>query len=287
MMKKKLPTIIFICIFVLGLLILLYPTISDRWNRRTSSRVIASYDEALALLGVEDYSAWWEEAERYNGQIVEKGILSAMTEEDMDTYLSTIDPIGTGMMGYIDIEKIDVHLPIYHTVDEGVLQIAVGHLPETSLPTGGKGNHIALSGHRGLPSATLFTDLDELVEGDLFVLTVLDRVLTYEVDQIRIVNPDEVDDLEMDPQEDYCTLITCTPYGVNSHRMLVRGHRTSNVEGVTRRLVASDATAVDTFFVATAIAVPVLIALVIAVFVTTSRKKVPSGEAEEKKNGSE
>lgn len=282
-MKKRLPTIILIGIFILGLLILLYPTISDQWNKRTSSRAIASYDEALAVLGEQvDYTSLWEAAENYNEMITEKGSLAMMDDAQMEEYLTLLDPIGTGMMGYVTIDKIDVKLPIYHTVDEAVLQIAVGHLPETSLPTGGVGNHSAFSGHRGLPSAKLLTDLDEVVEGDLFVLTILDRVLTYEVDQIRIVNPDEVDDLEIDPNEDYCTLITCTPYGVNSHRMLVRGHRTSNVEGVTRRLVASDATTVDTIFVATAIAVPILIVLVIAVFVTTSGKRKTPGTKEQK-----
>ena len=274
LMKNKLLTIILIAVFLLGLGIMLYPTISNRWNRRFANRAISSYDEALALLGEEvNYDEIWSAAEQYNEFVKSRPQFAPVDESELEGYLKQMDPVGTGMMGYVTIDKIDVKLPFYHTVDEGVLQIAVGHLPESSLPTGGIGNHIALSGHRGLPSAKLFTDLDKLVEGDLFMLTALDRILTYEVDQIKIVNPEEVEDLAIDPNQDYCTLITCTPYGVNSHRMLIRGHRTENVAGVTRRLVPSDATAVDTLYVAIAIAVPILIALVVVVFVTTSKKK--------------
>lgn len=280
-MKKKLPTIALLLVFLLGVGIMLYPTISNQWNKRHSSRAIASYDEALVLMAEEiNYDEIWAAAEAYNRNVQERGTVAVFPEEDMDDYLAQLDPVGTGMMGYVEIDKIDVRLPVYHTVEDTVLQIAVGHLPETSLPTGGKGNHTALSGHRGLPSAKLFTDLDKLTDGDLFVLTVLDRVLTYEVDQIKIVNPEEVEDLAIDPNEDYCTLITCTPYGVNSHRMLIRGHRTDNVAGVTRRLVPSDATTVDTLLVSVAIAVPILIVLVIALFVTTSGKKKTHGRTD-------
>ena len=273
-MKNKKLTIILIAVFLLGIGIMLYPFISNQWNKRHSSRAIASYDEALVLLGEEvNYEEVWAEAERINEVVKARGTQAPFAEEEMEPYLAALDPVGTGMMGYVTIDKIDVKLPIYHTVDEGVLQIAVGHLPETSLPTGGIGNHIALSGHRGLPSAKLFTDLDKLVQGDLFVLTIIDRILTYEVDQIKIVNPEEVQDLAIDPEQDYCTLITCTPYGVNSHRMLIRGHRTDNVAGVTRRLVPSDATTVDTLYVSIAIAIPILVILVVLVFVRTGKKK--------------
>ena len=273
-MKGKKLTIILIIVFLLGVGIMLYPTISNQWNKRHSSRAIASYDEALVLMGEEiNYDEIWEAAEVYNRQVQQRGTVVNFPEEERETYLSQLDPVGTGMMGYVSIDSIDVKLPVYHTVDEAVLQIAVGHLPETSLPTGGIGNHTALSGHRGLPSAKLFTDLDKLVEGDTFVLTVLDRILTYEIDQIKIVNPEEIQDLAIDPNEDYCTLITCTPYGVNSHRMLLRGHRTENVAGVTRHLVPSDATTVDTLLVSVAIAIPILIVLVIGVFVSTSKRR--------------
>ena len=229
-MKKHLPTIILIAGFVLGFGILMYPTFANYWNSQTQTRAIATYDERMAVLQTEDYSKFWEAAEAFNRKIAEKGGFAKLNEEDMEEYLSLIDPVDTGMMGYILIDKINVKMPIYHTVDEGVLQIAAGHLPQSSLPTGGEGNHIALSGHRGLPSALLFTDLDRLIVGDTFVLKIMDRTLTYRVDQIKIVLPEEVSDLKIEPGEDYCTLITCTPYGVNSHRLLVRGVRDTQKE---------------------------------------------------------
>ncbi|MBQ6735286.1 MAG: class C sortase [Lachnospiraceae bacterium] len=279
-MKKKRGTIILILLFLLGLLIVLYPTLSNRWNRRHANMEIASYNEAVELLGAEDYSQYWEEAERFNEYIAEIGKLRDLSEEEFAEYSRKLDPTGNGMMGYLSIESIDVYMPIYHTVDESVLQVAIGHVPGSSLPTGGIGNHIALSGHRGLPSARILTDLDKLVEGDVFFLTILDRTLAYEVDQIKIVLPEEVEDLAIDPQEDYCTLITCTPYGVNSHRMLVRGFRTDAVAG-TRRAVPSGATPVDTIFVALAIAIPILMVLLIIMLVKTSKKKTDGNEEEE------
>lgn len=272
-MKGKKLTIILIIVFLLGVGIMLYPTVSNMWNTRFSNRAINSYDEALVLMKDTDYTEYWEAAEAFNELVKARGTVANIPEDELNSYMEQIDPIGNGMMGYVSIDSIDVRLPIYHTVDEAILQFAVGHLPESSLPTGGIGNHTALSGHRGLPSAKLFTDLDKLSEGDLFVLTVLDRILTYEIDQIKIVNPEEIQDLAIDPNEDYCTLITCTPYGVNSHRMLLRGHRTENVAGVTRHLVPSDATTVDTLLVSVAIAIPILIVLVIGVFVSTSKRR--------------
>ena len=280
-MKKKRGTIILILLFLLGLLIVLYPTISNRWNKRHASRAIASYNEAMELLEEEDYSGIWEEAERFNEGIRMTEKLTTLTEEEMEEYKSLIDPVGTGMMGYLVIDSIDVYMPIYHSVDEAVLQVAIGHLPESSLPTGGKGNHIALSGHRGLPSARILTDLDQLREGDVFFLTIMDRTLAYEVDQIRIVLPEEVEDLMIDPEEDYCTLITCTPYGVNSHRMLVRGVRSDAVMGAERRFVGPDAIAIDTIFVSIAIAIPILVILLVVMLVRTSKKKTDGREEEE------
>ena len=279
-MKKKRGTIILILLFLLGLLIVLYPTISNRWNRRHANMEIASYNEAVELLGAEDYTQYWADAERFNEHIAQIGSLRDLSEEELAEYNKQLDPVGNGMMGYLSIESIDVYMPIYHTVDESVLQVAIGHVPGSSLPTGGIGNHIALSGHRGLPSARILTDLDKLVEGDVFFLTIMDRTLAYEVDQIKIVLPEEVEDLAIDPEEDYCTLITCTPYGVNSHRMLVRGFRTDAVAG-SRRAVPTGATPVDTIFVAIAIAIPILIILLIVMLVRTSKKKTDGREEEE------
>ena len=280
-MKNRRVTIILIFLFFLGLLIVLYPTISNRWNRRHANRAIASYQEAMEQMEEEDHTVFWEAAERYNANISSYGKLKELSEEELAEYNTLLDPTGNGMMGYLSIDAIDVHMPIYHTVDEAVLQVAIGHVPSSSLPTGGKGNHIALSGHRGLPSARILTDLDKLVEGDVFFLTIMDRTLAYEVDQIKIVLPEEVDDLAIDPNEDYCTLITCTPYGVNSHRLLVRGVRSDAVMGAGRRFVGSDAVMVDTIFVAIAIAVPVLLLLLLILFVRTSKKKDRGTEDEE------
>ena len=176
-------------------------------------------------------------------------------------------------MGYIEIPKIEVSLPVYHGTDEAVLQIAVGHVEGSSLPTGGEGTHVVLSGHRGLPSARLFTDLDQLEEGDLFVMRVMDQIMTYEVDQVLIVLPEEMDALAIDPEQDYCTLVTCTPYGINSHRMLVRGHRTENEEVEQIIKVVSDAAQIDPTIVAPALALPMLLVLLIWMMVSTGRKQ--------------
>ena len=270
-MKKHLPTIILIAVFVLGFAILMYPSFSNYWNSKTQTRAIAAYDERMSVLHTEDHSEAWEAAEAYNRELARKGRFVTLTDEELEVYNRLLDPIDTGMMGYIVIDKIGVRMPIYHTVDEGVLQIAAGHLPESSLPTGGIGNHIALSGHRGLPSALLFTDLDQLIIGDTFVLNIMDRTLTFEVDQIKIVLPEEIGDLQIVPGEDLCTLITCTPYGVNSHRMLIRGKRTANAEGVIDIHVPADARQVDRIYVAIAIAVPILLMLFIILMVTTSK----------------
>ncbi len=214
---------------MVGLGLLAYPTVADWWNDMHQSRAIASYVEQVSDLSKEENEKLWKEAVAYNTALVDKENRYKPTEEEAEEYRRILDVTGTGIMGYINIPKINVNLPIYHGTDEGVLEIAIGHIEGTSLPVGGKGTHCVVSGHRGLPSAKLFTDIDKLVEGDTFNLQVLNYTLTYEVDQIRIVLPDELDDLAIDPLKDYCTLVTCTPYGVNTHRLLVRGHRVANV----------------------------------------------------------
>ncbi len=271
-MKKILPTVILLGVFALGFAILMYPTFSNYWNSRTQSRAIESYDERVAVMSAEDYSAYWEAADEFNKKIATRGRFLPLSEEELAEYMTLMDPVDTGMMGYILIDKINVKMPIYHTVEETVLQIAAGHLPESSLPTGGIGNHIALSGHRGLPSALLFTDLDQLVAGDTFVLKVMDRTLTYEVDQIKIVLPEEVTDLVTQEGADYCTLITCTPYGVNSHRLLIRGKRVANAAEALNVNVSADAKKIDSIYVAIGIAVPILLILLIFLLVSTSKK---------------
>ena len=176
-------------------------------------------------------------------------------------------------MGYIEIPSIDVHLPIYHGTDDAVLQIAVGHLEWTSLPVGGESTHCVLSGHRGLPSARLFTDLDQLKEGDYFMLNILDETLTYEVDQIRIVEPQETDDLLIVEGEDLVTLVTCTPYGINTHRMLVRGRRIATEEVRAVRRVTADAIQIEPIIVAPFVALPILLVLLIVLLIPKRRRR--------------
>ncbi|MDY2812581.1 MAG: class C sortase [Dorea sp.] len=270
--KKNRSTIVLVLIFIVGLSLLLYPSLSDYWNSFHQSRAIATYAEAVADLDDADYEKMWQEAEEYNEQLKNKTNRWTMTEEEEEEYNRILDVGGTGIMGYIEIPEIKVSLPIYHGTDEGVLQIAVGHIPGSSLPIGGMGTHSVVSGHRGLPSAKLFTNLDELKEGDIFMIRVLDETLTYEVDQIRIVEPDDLTSLEIDPEQDLCTLVTCTPYGVNTHRLLVRGHRIENLNDDSIRVTA-DAMQVDEMLVATAVAVPVLLILFVWVMVHDRKRK--------------
>ena len=227
---KNWSNIILIVVFFVGLSVLLYPTVSDYWNSLHQSRAIATYSDAVEEMDTSDYERMWAEADAYNEKLYESGHGLGLAEDEKKEYDSLLDVSGTGIMGYIEIPKIDCSLPIYHGTDEGALQIAIGHLEGSSLPVGGKSTHCVLSGHRGLPSARLFTDLDQMEEGDIFILNILGRKLAYEVDQIRVVLPEEMSDLEIEEGKDLCTLVTCTPYGINTHRLLVRGHRTEYVE---------------------------------------------------------
>ena len=258
-MKKNLSTILLVAVLIVGVGLLVYPSLSDYWNSFHQTRAIASYSDAVSTMDNADYDRIWSEAEAYNAALAEKANPYFFTEEDQKLYEDRLNISGTGVMGYIDIPEIKCTLPIYHGTSHAVLQIAVGHVEGTSLPVGGGGTHCVLSGHRGLPSARLFTDLDQLVAGDLFLLQILDETLTYEVDQIHIVLPTEVSDLTIEKGKDYCTLVTCTPYGVNSHRLLVRGHRVANEEAVAHVRVTADAIRIDPILVAPAAAVPMLL----------------------------
>mgnify|MGYP001625055396 FL=1 len=228
--RSRIVTIVIVCIFLAGVSLLLYPTVSDFWNRLHQSRAIIDYTQHVDELKQEDYDRMWGEAEQYNEKLRKNPDRYVMTEEDRKEYDSLLNVSDTGIMCYIDIPAIDCSLPIYHGTDDAVLQNAVGHLEGSSLPVGGEGTHCVISGHRGLPSARLFTDLDKLKEGDVFLLQVLERTLTYEVDQIVVVEPEDMSQLEIVEGEDLCTLVTCTPYGINTHRLLVRGHRIPNRE---------------------------------------------------------
>ena len=223
-MKKNKSTIILILVFFVGLSVMLYPTLSDYVNQLHQSRAVATYAEDVDNLTDADYSAYFEAADAFNAQIAADP--DALFHADRFTsYNATLDVTGTGIMGYITIEKIGVELPIYHGTSDGVLQIAAGHLEGTSLPVGGGSTHAVISAHRGLPSAKLFTNLDQLEVGNTFTITILDRVLTYEVDQIATVLPSDTSLLQIEDEQDLVTLVTCTPFGVNTHRLLVRGHR--------------------------------------------------------------
>lgn len=264
-MRKHLGTIIFILIFLTGLSLILYPTVSDRWNQMHQSRAITGYAEATALLDDDEYEKILSDARDYNEELAESGEEIVLPEDWKERYESQLNIGGQGIMGYIEIPKIDCHLPIYHGTSEGVLQTAIGHLEGSSLPIGGESTHSVLSGHRGLPSARLFTDLDRMETGDLFLICVLDEVMTYEVDQILVVLPEETDALAIIPGKDLCTLITCTPYGVNSHRMLVRGRRVEQqaVEETVR--ITADAVQIETPLVMSAVAVPMLLIFLIMI----------------------
>ncbi len=225
-LKKLLPTIIFGLIFLVGLGVMLYPTISDMWNRRVQSRAVASYNASVANLSEEDYSEYLTQAQAYNEALRKVGSAAALANPDLiPGYEETLSFDRTGVIGTITIDNIDVNLPIYHGTSDSVLTVGAGHLEGTSLPIGGVGNHTVISAHRGLPRAKLFTNLDRMEIGDTFVLHVMNESLWYEVDQINTVLPSEMEDIYLREGEDLCTLMTCTPYGINTHRLLVRGHR--------------------------------------------------------------
>lgn len=289
--KKKAPkkksgltsTIILVAIFFVGLCVLLYPTISDFWNEKRQSQAIMNYDELLVNLTPEDFDEYFKKAEDYNSKLRRMNSpmsgYSALDEE----YYSTLDVNGDGMMGYITIEKIKVQLPIYHGTSDKVLNSAVGHVEGSSLPIGGEHTHSVLSAHRGLPSAKLFTNLDKLEIGDIFTVTILDRTVTYQVDQIMVVLPNKTEELQIKKGEDYCTLVTCTPYGINTHRMLVRGTRIENIEEAKKINVITEAYQIDPFIVTPAVAAPMLGALLVFLMIKSSKeKKLNEAKAREK-----
>ena len=234
-MKKKNLNIKLIVLFLAGLSLLLYPFISNEWNTYRQSKLISTYEQVIEKKQEEiDYTAEWDRAHAFNQALLpsilpDSFAIAAASDEPDEEYMACLNLAGDGTMGYVEIPKIDIKIPIYHTVSDEVLQMAAGHLEGSSLPVGGSDTHTVISAHRGLPSAALFTDLDRLEAGDHFLFYILDEILCYEVDQITIVEPEETEALAVEPGKDFATLLTCTPYGVNSHRMLVRGHRVAYV----------------------------------------------------------
>ena len=266
----RLFTIILVAALFIGLFLLVYPSFADYWNSFHQSRAVMSYAENVANMNMEEYARILDEARIYNAELAERGISWKLSDEEREAYMSQLDIGGNGIMGYIKIQKIDVMLPIYHGIDESTLQTSIGHLEESSLPVGGMNTHSMLSGHRGLPSARLFTDLDKLREGDTFTMTILNETLTYEVDHIWIVEPSDMSHLTIEDGKDYCTLITCTPYGINTHRLLVRAHRIDNLNG--NAMVVADAIQIRPVFIAPFIAAPMLLLLLIYVLISTSAR---------------
>jgi len=263
-------TLLIVVIGLAGLILLAYPSFSNYWNSFHQSRAVASYVQAVSNMDSSKYDEIIGAAEAYNQELSQTGIQWIMDEEQKQRYNETLNVTGSGIMGYIDIPKVNIQLPIYHGTDEAVLQIAVGHIEGSSLPVGGSGSHCIVSGHRGLPSARLFTDIDKMVEGDTFTLSILDRTLTYQVDQIRVVLPTDLSDLAIEPGKDLITLVTCTPYGVNTHRLLVRGHRVENAHGDVK--VVADALMINSNYIWPIIAVPIVVVLIIGMFIVTGRR---------------
>ena len=282
--KNTWLTAILLVIMAVGAGLLIYPTFSDWWNSFHQSRAIARYVESVSSMDTEAHDRLFAEAEAYNRTLIRKDGRFLLSDKEKEEYKGILYVTGTGIMGYVEIPSIGISLPIYHGTDEAVLQTAIGHIEGTSFPVGGAGTHAVVSGHRGLPSAKLFSDLDKLNTGDRFMLQVLDRTLTYEVDQIRIVLPSELQDLMIDPDQDYCTLLTCTPYGINTHRLLVRGHRVENEAGVID--VKPDALQIEPVMVAPLVAAPILLLLLIFVLAATggtARKRRTRREKEKQR----
>ena len=279
--KGSFITLFLVLILLAGLSLLLYPSASDYWNSIHQTRAIATYAEDVANLNQNQYDEIWAAAESYNAALTDRNNAFLLSDAQKAEYERLLDVSGLGVMGYIEIPSIDCSLPIYHGTEESVLQIAVGHLEWSSLPVGGESTHCVLSGHRGLPSAKLFTRLDKLQTGDIFMLRVLEEVLTYEVDQILIVEPQDTDALRIEEGKDYCTLVTCTPYGINTHRLLVRGHRIDNIEEAKAVRVTADAIQIEPLLVAPVMAIPILLLLMIILLLPKQPGRKHGDDADE------
>lgn len=284
-MKRNKVGILLVLMLFIGICVLLYPALSQYWNSRTQTRIVDNYQDILSSLKKEDYTAYFEDAESYNAALAELDdplLQYDRLNNDNNNYDDILNISGNGVMGYITIAKLGVELPLYHGTSSAVLNIACGHLEGTSLPVGGESTHCVISAHRGLPHARLFTDLNKMELGDTFTATILDRTVTYQVDQIKVVNPDQVDDIRIIRGEDHITLLTCTPYGINSHRLLVRGTRIENAVPVL--YVTSNAYKIDSLVATPAVAAPMLFVLLIVLMVkyrNRGSKPIISKEEEE------
>lgn len=262
-MFKKISTIIMLSLFFIGLSVLLYPALSSYWNSKTQSQVVQSYENLVNSISREDTKELFKAAEEYNQSLA--ALEHPLRDYGLvENYHQTLNLNGSGMMGYVSIPSIGVELPIYHTVSESILAFAAGHMEGTSLPVGGESTHSVISAHRGLPNAKLFTDLDKVRQGDVFSITIVDKVILYQVDQILTVLPDNTADVQIVEGEEYCTLLTCTPYGINTHRLLIRGKR---IDTITEKqvYVSDEAYRVDNLIVTPIVALPILLVLIVIV----------------------
>lgn len=271
-MRSRKSTVILLILFFIGLSLLLYPSVSNYWNSKTQSEAIIDYEAMLAAYKPEDYTAIFETADAYNRELEHLSMPLRDYPEIEETYWKTLDISGTGMMGYLTIPKINQELPVYHGTSEAVLSTSVGHFQGSSLPVGGDSTHSVVSAHRGLPTAILFTHLDRMEIGDTFTFTILDRVLTYEVDQIRIVEPDDISLIQIEPRADYCTLLTCTPYGINTHRLLVRAHQV-DASQKSSIYIANEAYRVEPLIVMPGVAMPFVIGWLFYVLLVPVKKE--------------
>ena len=270
-LKKHFVTLIIVLVFMAGLGLLIYPSFANWWNSFHQAKVIMDYADTVAELDQEDYDRILNSAKKYNKKLAKTGILWTMNKDQKAEYKRQLRVEKTGVMGYISIPKIHIKLPIYHGVAEKVLQTSIGHIEGSSLPVGGKSSHCIVSGHRGLPSAKLFSDIDRLKEGDVWTMTILNETVTYEVDKIWIVEPNDLSKLSIEKGKDYCTLVTCTPYGVNTHRLLVRGHRIPNLNGSAD--VIADAMQIEPVYIAPFVAAPILLILILMLLFRTLKGK--------------
>ena len=269
--RKNLLSGVMVIGLLVGLGLLAYPSVANYWNQFHQTRAIMSYSEAVEKIDPEEYKKILKSAREYNARLAERGLHWVMNDAEREAYKKELNIDGSGIMGYISIPKFHIRVPIYHGTEESVLQVAIGHLEATSLPVGGENTHCQISGHRGLPSARLFTDLDKIREGDTWTITVLNETLTYECDQIRIVEPEDLSELQIVEGEDLFTLITCTPYGINTHRLLVRGHRVPNANGTAD--VTADGIQIEPVYIAPVLAIPAIIILLLVLFISTKRAK--------------
>lgn len=283
--RRNWITLLIVAALVVGLLIMFYPAIANYWNSFHQTRAISTYLENVSSMEPEEYDKLLVNARAYNRKLSKDGLKWELSDEEKAAYEAELNVMGTGIMGYIQIDKIHVMLPVYHGMTESVLQTSIGHIEGTSLPVGCESfnrrtgelddpeecGHIVVSGHRGLPSAKLFSDLDKLVEGDTFTLNILNETFTYQVDQIRIVLPEDLSQITLERGKDYCTLVTCTPYGINTHRLLVRGHRVANVNGDEK--VIADALQIDRLYVVPFISIPIITVLLLILIIVTAKKR--------------